>query len=109
FAERLLLQRKLEAVRLRLSSNHPALALFEVSDDATIGLAARASEGADAPQVVEAASEWLLAFSLEIDRTFPGSLPKATLRILVESVGDGRDRHGLARALGFGGGEPQWG
>ncbi len=109
FAEKQLLQRRLEGVRQRLVKSHGGLSAFEVSPDASVGLRSHLDPiTLNSRSIVEATAEWLIAFSLEIDRTFPGSMPRATLHILVESIGDGPENFGFMKALGFGGGDDPW-
>ncbi|MEM9594229.1 MAG: DUF4388 domain-containing protein [Acidobacteriota bacterium] len=108
FSEQRLLHRKLEGVRQRLVRSYGTLSAFEVSSDATVGLRAD-FEASDlgSRSVVEGCAEWLIAFGLELDRTFPGSMPRATLHILAESVISEDDRFGFMKLLGFGGGGRQ--
>jgi DNA-binding response OmpR family regulator len=104
FVQQPMLSRKLEAVRATLAERHRALAYFTVSAEGAIGLSgpAEADLAAISPRLlVEATAEWVLALVFELQRTFPGSLPKATLRILAESAGDDVGSLGFLRALGL--------
>ncbi|MEM7583312.1 MAG: DUF4388 domain-containing protein [Acidobacteriota bacterium] len=109
FAEKQLMQRKLEGVRQRLVKTHGGLSVFEVFPDATVGLRSEFDPAAmNSQSIVEATAEWLIALTLDLDRTFPGSMPRATLRVLVESIGDGPEEFGFLEAMGFGGGADPW-
>lgn len=104
FVQQPMLARKLEAILAALAPRHTALRAFQVDLTGAIGVVnggfeslARHSERA----VVDATSEWILALVFELQRTFPGSFPNATLRILAESAGDDVRRLGFFRALGI--------
>ncbi|MEM6797206.1 MAG: hypothetical protein AAF725_24755, partial [Acidobacteriota bacterium] len=106
FMEKKLLQRKLEGVRQRLVKTQSGLSVFEVFPDATIGLRPGESENYDDRSIVDGTASWLTALALDVDRTFPGSFPRTTLLVLVESADDGDDRFGFLEALGFSGAGP---
>lgn len=104
FAQQPMLARKLEAILAALTPRHPALRYFRIDATGAVGVVnggfealALQSERA----IVDATSEWILALVFELQRTFPGSFPNATLRILAESAGPEVRRFGFYRALGI--------
>ncbi|MDX1997011.1 MAG: DUF4388 domain-containing protein [Thermoanaerobaculia bacterium] len=104
FVQQPMLVRKLEAILAALTSRHPALRFFRVDPTGAIGVAPGGFEALALQSeraIVDAASEWILALVFELQRTFPGSFPNATLRILAESAGPEIRRFGFYRALGI--------
>lgn len=104
FVQQPMLARKLEAILAALTPRHPALRYFRIDATGAIGVVnggfealALQSERA----IVDATSEWILALVFELQRTFPGSFPNATLRILAESAGPEVRSSGFFRALGI--------
>jgi Domain of unknown function (DUF4388) len=104
FAQQPMLARKLEAILAALTPRHPALRYFRIDATGAVGVV---NGGFDAlalqseRAIVDATSEWILALVFELQRTFPGSFPNATLRILAESAGPEVRRFGFYRALGI--------
>ena len=103
FIEPAIAVRKLEATRAVVARRQVAVELFEVHEAGMVSLARSARDALqDVRQrdLVEATAEWILAFRMDLDQSYPGSIPFGVLRGVVDTASVRLQQLGLLTALG---------
>ena len=96
--------RKFEGTRRVVSRRRTVLEMFSVHPEGMVALsdvATIALQEVTPKDVISAVAEWVLAFRVDIDQSFPGTLPVGTLRVVADSASDNLRRRGLMKALGL--------
>ncbi|MEM7677080.1 MAG: DUF4388 domain-containing protein [Myxococcota bacterium] len=104
FVEPAVATRKLEATRQVVARREVALELFEVQDEGMLALSASAAAAmseVDQEALVRGVAEWILAFRIDIDQSFPGTVPFGVMRVVADAASSNLEQIGLLRALGI--------
>ncbi len=109
FVEPAIATRKLEATRRIVAERFGTAAVFEVHEAGMVSLTATAIDTLHTIKqgdLVEATAEWILAFRMDMDQSFPGAIPVGVLRGVADTASPKLRSMGLLRALGVEYGRP---
>ena len=103
FVEASIAVRKLEATRRTVGRRLVAVELFQVHSEGMVSMADSARDAlgeVTERDLAKAVAEWILAFRVDMDQSFPGALPMGVMRVVADASSPDLRKAGLLSGLG---------